>query len=341
MAQAGHPSRTGVTAIGHAVDAYVTAIATTRTTVAFGLGDGTVRLVGLDAPNTMRTVQSHAGATLTVVTDIDGETFLSGGDDGRLLRIPAGGEPEELGRWQGKWLETVAVHASTRLRAIAVGKEVLLLRPDGSLLQTLGHESTATGAAFDAGGGRLAVSRYGGVTLWLSYKDGWRSTPLPWAGAHSMVTWSPNSKFIVSAMQENALHGWRLADKKTMRMRGYPAKVRSWSWAANGRWLATSGAASAVLWPFRTADGPMGKEPLTIGAGEEFVTTVAAHPTEPLVALGGKHGSVRLVRIPTEDSVTLRPPDGDPISALGWTTDGRTLLFGTEAGGAYLLPLPR
>ncbi len=62
-------------------------------------------------------------------------------------------------------------------------------------------------------------------------------------------------------MQENALHGWQIADGSDMRMSGYPAKTRSIAWTAKGRYLATSGANAAILWPFHFKDGPMGKEP--------------------------------------------------------------------------------
>ncbi|MEH2566719.1 hypothetical protein V1289_006346 [Bradyrhizobium sp. AZCC 2289] len=37
------------------------------------------------------------------------------------------------------------------------------------------------------------------------------------------------------------MHGWRLADNRHMRMSGYPGRVRSMSWSAGGKGLATSG----------------------------------------------------------------------------------------------------
>ena len=67
------------------------------------------------------------------------------------------------------------------------------------------------------------------------------------------VTWSPDARFLVSSMQENALHGWRLVpDKAHMRMSGYPSKTRSFSWSHDGQFLATSGAEAAIIWPFDT-----------------------------------------------------------------------------------------
>ena len=60
------------------------------------------------------------------------------------------------------------------------------------------------------------------------------------------MTFSPDGKFLVTAMQEPTLHGWRLADRKDMRMAGYTAKVRSMAWTPGGKWLATSGAEQLV-----------------------------------------------------------------------------------------------
>ena len=68
---------------------------------------------------------------------------------------------------------------------------------------------------------------------------------LEWKGSHLDVTFSPDGRFLVTAMQEPTLHGWRLADGKHMRMSGYAAKVQSMSWSADGKWLATSGADAA------------------------------------------------------------------------------------------------
>ena len=75
------------------------------------------------------------------------------------------------------------------------------------------------------------------------------------------MTFSPDNKFLVTAMHEPALHGWRLADNRHMRMTGYPGRVRSMAWSAGGKALATSGADTVIIWPFASKDGPMGKEP--------------------------------------------------------------------------------
>src|SRR3546814_18366161 len=86
-------------------------------------------------------------------------------------------------------------------------------------------------------------------------------------------------------MQETALHGWKLDGKpgeaRHMRMTGYPAKVKSLSWSAKGKWLASSGAPAAIVWPFQGKDGPMGQAPLELGTRADImVTSVSCHPAE-------------------------------------------------------------
>ena len=101
----------------------------------------------------------------------------------------------------------------------------------------------------------------------MARRCGFRTPPrapdtFEWKGSHLDVTVSPDGRFLVTSMQENALHGWRIADRKDMRMSGYPAKTRSLSWSFDGHWLATSGADAAIIWPFKDKDGPMKKAPL-------------------------------------------------------------------------------
>ena len=80
---------------------------------------------------------------------------------------------------------------------------------------------------------RIGVARYNGATLHFPAAEG-RPVELEWAGAHTGIGFSPDGAFVVTTMQENALHGWKLADGKHMRMAGYPAKVKSLSWSVKG-----------------------------------------------------------------------------------------------------------
>ena len=156
------------------------------------------------------------------------------------------------------------------------------------------------------------------------------------------MTVSPDGRFLVTSMQENTLHGWRIADKKDMRMSGYPAKTRSMSWSFDGHWLATSGADAAIVWPFKDKEGPMHKAPLECGARPEKVSCVTFHPKSLVVAQGYKDGLLLLCRIPDGAEILVRAPpeSGRAISALAWDNTGRKLLFGTADGAAGLLDMP-
>jgi hypothetical protein len=93
--------------------------------------------------------------------------------------------------------------------------------------------SSVRGLAFMAKGYRIAIAHYGGATLWFPNAA---APPdlFKWKGSHLSITASPDGRFLATSMQENALHAWRVADQKDMRMSGYPAKTHSLSWSFDG-----------------------------------------------------------------------------------------------------------
>ncbi|CAM5393189.1 hypothetical protein FALB51S_02075 [Frigidibacter albus] len=236
------------------------AVATVADTAFSAWGDGLIRAFRPGAEPEALPV--HKGAVLSMVAEPSG-TILTGGDDGRFCRIAPDGVTD-LATFPRKWVDHVAAGADG-VFACSVGREIHLW--DGARRELLAAPSTAGGLAFDSKGGRLAVAHYGGVTIWSREKRSWKPTILKWAGSHTAVTFSPDNRFVMTRMQENALHGWRLRDKADLRMSGYPTKVKGWSWAGRLPWLATTGADAAILWPFDGAKGPMGKGPMQAGLG--------------------------------------------------------------------------
>jgi WD40 repeat protein len=140
-------------------------------------------------------------------------------------------------------------------------------------------------------------------------------------------------------MQEPSLHGWRLADRKDMRMSGYCARVRSLDWSADGKWLATSGSTQAVLWPFGSKDGPMGKTPKMLAPTGVQADVVACHPKEGVLAVGYADGLVLIVRIDDGAEILAKKPGAAPIAALAWGPGGKLLAWGTEDGEAGVIDL--
>jgi WD40 repeat protein len=122
-------------------------------------------------------------------------------------------------------------------------------------------------------------------------------------------------------------------------MSGYPGRVRSMSWSAGGKALATSGADSVIVWPFAGKDGPMGKAPAMLAPLQARVTIVACHPRDDILASGYSDGTVLMVRMHDGAEVLVRRNEGAPVSALAWNAAGTMLAFAAENGEAGLLEL--
>jgi WD40 repeat protein len=311
------------------------------TQVAFGLGDGNVHLAAASGAGTWQCAQAHDGAVTAISPDVMPIGFVSAGDDGRLQRISNVANVATLYTTGGKWIEHVTGFAEGRsaMLACAAGKQVHLLGPDGTGIKSLPHPSTVTGIAFDVRGKRIAASHYNGASLWFTASKSDTPRLLEWKGSHTGIAIHPAVEAVVTAMQENALHGWRLADGQHMRMSGYPAKTEAMGFTRNGKWLASSGADSIVLWPF-FGGGPLGKPPLELAQIEGVLCTrVAVHPREEIVAAGYASGTVLLAQIATRHVVLVTEGNTAPISAMAWSPDGARLAYGTETGLAAVIDL--
>lgn len=296
--------------------------------VLFALSDGTV----LAAPREgeTRRTQAHEGVILCACPHPDRRRLITGGDDGRLKAVAPDGTIETLAETR-KWIDHLVASAASGVILAGVGKEAIAFK-DGRESHRFAYPSTLGGLALDAKGRRFAASHYGGVTLRYALVADDKGTSLAWAGSHLGVTISPEADYVITAMQENALHGWRLPEKTDLRMDGYPAKTRSFSWDKRGRWLATSGAESAIVWPFVGKLGPQGKAPLQPGQRDALVTSVAFHPTDEVLAVGYADGAAILVRFSDQLGLELDEPGEGAVTALAWSADGKRLAIGDEAG---------
>ncbi len=283
-----------------------------------------------------RKVAAHPDAGILEAV-CDGEKIYTCGDDGRVAASDAEGAVETLVEIKNKWIDHVALGPDGAL-AWSSGKTAFVRTKKGE--RSLEVASTVGGLAFAPKGFRLAVAHYNGVSLWFPNSDA-KPDFLEWKGSHLGVVWPQDGKFLVTTMQEPAMHGWRLADNKHMRMSGYPARVRSMSFSHDGKLLATSGAESVILWPFGTKDGPMGKDPGMVAPAREGsrVSCVACHPDKEAVAVGYTDGMVMMVRISDAAEILIRGPEGGEVTALAWHKNGVSLAYGTEEGKAGVLNL--
>ena len=280
-------------------------------------------------------VAVHSGGILCVASD--GKRIVMGGDDGKVVSLDAKGATTTLATDpKRRWIDNVALHPEGAV-AWSAGKTAFVRDRKGEE-KFFEVPSTVGGLAFAPKGMRLAIAHYNGVTLWVPNMAG-SAQVLEWAGSHLGVVFSPDNKFLVTAMHESALHGWRLADNRHMRMTGYSGRVRSLSWSAGGKALATSGADTVILWPFASKDGPMGKEPAMLAPLQARVTQVACHPKQDIFAAGYDNGTILMVRMHDGAEILVRRNGGEPVSALAWNAKGTLLAFAAEDGDAGLLEL--
>jgi WD40 repeat protein len=317
----------------HPLSAHVVAAGFLGRDAAFACADGAAVLIGGER----RELRPHADGLLVAAFAKD--ALLTGGEDGRIVRIRADGAIETLADERGRWIDAIASGPDGAV-AWSVGKSVSARSAKGEV-KTFAAPSTARGLAFMPKGYRLAVSHYNGASLWFPNAAA-PAEPLPWKGSHLDCTVSPDGRFVVTSMQENALHGWRVADKAHMRMTGYPAKTRSMSWSHDGLWLATAGAEAAIIWPFSGKDGPMGKAPRECGVRPRRVSQVAFHPASLVLAIGYEDGWVLLVRLTDASELLVRAgaEKAGAITALAWDAAGRRLAMGAADGWAGVLALP-
>jgi WD40 repeat protein len=306
-------------------------------TAMFALADGVVLTSSQSGDNAR--ISSHGDdAIYCSALHPDRKRLLTGGGDGALRAVAPDGAVETLIAPGRKWVGDVAANPTSGVIVATIAKQAIILR-DGKEAHRFEYPSTIGGVALDAKGRRLAASHYNGVSVRLVLAADDKGTDLKWAGSHLGVTMAPDADYVISAMQENVLHGWRLRDKLDLQMTGYPSKTRSFSWNKNGRWLATSGADRAVIWPFVGKMGPQGKEPLMLGEREPLVTAVAFHPNEDILALGYADGAAFAIRLADQGTTELDEPGEGAVTALAWSADGKFLALGDEAGRGALIAM--
>ena len=313
----------------------VTGSVSTNDSVVVSSGDGKIRFFRPN--NEPNVVQAHKGVVLCMATN--GNYVLTGGDDGRFLKTSNNGDIKEIANFGSQWVDSVASHEFNY--ACSSGRKAYLWSNDKENATTLDNPSTVGGLAFDSSGNRLAVSSYGGVNVWEKGNRRWKSSRFVWKGSHGKVTFSPNGKYLVSSMQENEVHGWRIRDKIDLAMSGYPAKIKSFTWAGDTPYLVTSGASEAICWPFDGKDGPLGRKPICVAdGGKQNATVVENLPAENAVFTGFQDGSVLLSEIDeTKKAFPIRSQTGSEVSVISISSDKSHILIGDIKGRVLWSPL--
>lgn len=297
------------------------------------LGDGRVVFPDSDVE-----FEAHPNAgILCGVIHPTGVGIITGGDDGRLVWTAKETGPVELVAHKGAWIDVLTVAPDGQIIAYAAGKKAFVRDLLKKTETVFAHDYSVSDLTFDPSGRKLYCATYNGVVVWFSRIAQQKPTKLYWAGSHTKIAMAPGGDYVVTAMQENALHGWRLKDSKDMRMGGYPAKIKSLNFFARGKLLATSGANGAVVWPFLKSTGPMGEEASEINPETStMVSVVAGAAEEPILAAGLEDGRVWLAELQSTAIEWIKREKGAAITALSLSDGTQRILFGDEDGFVYI-----
>jgi WD40 repeat protein len=280
----------------------------------------------------------HNGASVSVAVPHPLGGMVSAGEGGLIMWTRSDEGTQSIGQCgESCWLETMAINTDAMIMAVGAARQVSVFDlKTNQMINQFDHKHSVSSLCFDSKGRKLFASTYQGVAVWFSRLSHQSQKLMKWEGSHTMVAISPNDRFLMTAMQDNALHGWRLSDAKDMRMGGYPAKIRDLRFFAKGTMLATSGASGVVVWPFFKSTGPMGEEAHEIHPQSgHHVVKLAGAQSHPFVAAALDDGRVWLADLSSQGFEWVRKSGGPSVTAMAFNGKGDRLLIGDESGLVY------
>ncbi|MCS7005265.1 MAG: hypothetical protein NZM38_08055 [Cytophagales bacterium] len=320
---------------------YIYAIAWSddNTKIAVALSSGEIAVISIDSRELVR-FQAHDECCTSVCWINESQSLASAGQDG-MLRIWSAQnlllQREIIG--DGKsgftWIDKL-VHSSVSKRLAAiVGKQVLVwntLNLENILNYTL--PKSAFDIAFSNDGNTVVAVYYGGALL-AQLAPAFQIQTLPYPASFISCALSPNQKYLAAGTGDNKIHFWLLpyVPEQDLEMSGYYAKVRSLSWSANSKYLATPSYDSLIIWDVYTTGTPQNTRPTILQEHYGKITQVAFHPNGNYLASADEAGYVIIWNFPLSKKVikSFQLPKGE-ITALQWANRINKLSVGNEKG---------
>lgn len=311
-----------------------------------GTTDGRVLHVPVHGPAT-EAGSAHATAVVALAADPHTGVVAAGDRHGRVvLTAPDGAE--------------VTVELGSRVRALAWSG-------DGHRLAALSQ--VAGLVVLDPGGDRvaaLAPSRRWRTLAW----HGWNATAPLVVGGAGGITWidpdrddpvvrRDRSPGAVLALAVDPVGPWVAAgdlrgevrlidgrDHHEIEVSGWPEAVKCLAWLPGRGCLAVAGGDEVTVWWAGPSEGEH-PDPERCALDGRRITGLAAHPTDPLIAIGADDGTVVAWDVETGAVVALAsfsgPSPGSQVglrgagavSGLVWDADGEHVLVGTRTAAGW------
>jgi len=299
-----------------------------------GGGDGTIKVWDSATGEEIQTLRGHEGAVQSLAVSPDGKRIISGGLEDATIKIWDTETGEELRTIRGhqSGLSSVTCSADGALLAsasfadhsvkiwnITTGANVMIL-PTG--------KDDIECVAFSPDGKYLASARgEGEVKIW-DLSTGLETMTI--GDAHAPVTFSPDSRWLVSGGDWNGL--FRVWDVTTGSLgtafRGYHGPVSSVVFSPDGTQIAgDSGTNTIRIWDAETGD-----ELKTLRGHAWVVGAVAFGPNNDRLVSGSWDGTVKVWNLNVDCDEMRLQHQGGTIRSVTFSPDGKHVASGNSKG---------
>lgn len=311
------------------------------TLVAAGV-DGRVAVLDVAEGRLRHGYQAHADGLFRAAFSPTENLLATTGQDGAAkLWNPLTGELLHTLSFGKTWVEQLAWSPQGGWLAVAAGKKLRLWQPvTGVVHEFTDHRSTVAALAWRADGQRLATACYAGAEVWEA-ATGKHVESLPWNTSLISLAWSSDGRWLVAGTQEQSVQIWELPFRPggELAMSGYAAKVRELAWHYSGRYLATGGGESVMVWDC-AGKGPAGTTPRILEGHVGKVNALDYQRAGHLLASGANDGNVLLWNAGKSSNALRQFRLGSPVTEVRWSPDGKRVAIGCHDGSVAVGAAP-
>ena len=275
----------------------------------------------------------HKGGLLAMSVHPDGESFATGGQDGRVMiwNSKEGVLTKCLDLGQG-WAEHISCSPDGKFLAVTLSRHVYVFANGQQQWRSGQHPSTISAIAWSKSN-ELATACYGRVTFFDVICDE-VNQKLEWQGSLVSMVLSPDGDIVACGSQDNSVHFWRRSTEQDAEMTGYPGKPSQLAFDSTNTLLATGGSNQVTVWSFQ-GNGPEGTLPGELALHTESISSLAFSNSGMLVASGSKDGSVFAWFL--EKNGQGDPVGGafagERVTQIAWRPDDQALVAVNSKGG--------
>lgn len=232
-----------------------------------------------------------------VAVAADGNSFAEVSGGKLLLWHSSAEAKKEVHLPEGPPITAVAMSADGQTLALGLGKDLLLLSPDGTVTKTLtGQQGSITRLAFSDDGHSLAsVAEDGRIEIW-GVPNARLDRTLTTGGAVTALRFSSNGQVLATAGEDYSITLWNLqTGQAQVKLQKHEAVVNALVFSPDGQLLASGGDdRTVVIW-----DVASGKSRRTLKGHDQTVTSVAFSADGRMLATGSGNASVVLWEVRT------------------------------------------